>query len=580
MMKESNNKTIDRWVIIGLSALSLYYVLPFLLHLTNWGGRDWDLFTTIAAVPIDTVVRYGQFPYWNPYLAGGNILFHHPEVAFLTPFTLLYWIFGAVVGLKLQVLFCYFLGFYGSYRFARYFDLSRAASLLAAVGYFGSVHFALHFAEGHMPFTHFCFMPWFLYFVLNGERSLRYLIGAALSLALMALGNGGAIPLLYTMTFGGLLVLLLSLRDNSFRPLLNFVIGTVAGLAMAGVKFVPMVIYLVQNKWEGSPDEFVPLSALGSIFCGYDHSLFARHFDGQVWAWHEYGAYLSPLLLLLALWALIKRFRQHWPWLILLVFFLLLGLGNFGALSPWAILSKFPGFASARCTGRSFQFVVLAVSILGAFGFDSLRELFSRKLKPALSRYILWGLVAIVAVTNMVLAWPIMSSAHPFPSPEVTRDNEFRQVITEKPQAYQNFLENHGSLISPWLSATFPSRGLVDSANNVHTEYLLSGNLNLYSREYTPNRIAYEFYGLTTGELVIGMGYDPGWSITGSSMIKPQAGLISFPFIRGKKDVVLTYRTPYIGLGWIVSAVGLLLLGLLWWFSHREVSGLLKKHGR
>ena len=96
----------------GLSAiLSLFYTLPFLLKITWWGGRDWDLFTTMAAVPVGSLVDYGQFPFWNSYLGGGNILFHHPEVAVLSPFFLLYLVFGAVVGLKLQVLICYVIGF-------------------------------------------------------------------------------------------------------------------------------------------------------------------------------------------------------------------------------------------------------------------------------------------------------------------------------------------------------------------------------------------------------------------------------------------------------------------------------------
>ena len=99
--------------------LAVYYALPFLLKLTWWGVRDWDLFLTIAAAPAGSILDYGQFPFWNPYLSGGNILFHHPEVAVLTPFFLFYLLFGAVIGLKLQVLMAYFLGFWGSMRLGR-----------------------------------------------------------------------------------------------------------------------------------------------------------------------------------------------------------------------------------------------------------------------------------------------------------------------------------------------------------------------------------------------------------------------------------------------------------------------------
>jgi len=293
------------------------------------------LFLTIAGAPATSILEYGQFPFWNPYLGGGNILFHHPEVAVLSPFLLLYLLFGPVVGLKLQVLICYFVGIWGGHRLAKQLGMSDLAAVMIAFAYFGSVHFALHFAEGHIPFTHFCFLPWFLAMVLGAGEGRQRLIWGSLALALMILGNGAAIPLLYTLLFSGLLCALLSLSGKTMQYLKSFVLAVAGGIALSAVKFIPMVIYLSQNKWAGSPEESIPLSGLWSIFFGFEHSLFARNFPSQYWNWHEYGAYLSPLLILLAAAALIYRFRRYWIWLALGFFFLLLGLGNFSALSPW-----------------------------------------------------------------------------------------------------------------------------------------------------------------------------------------------------------------------------------------------------
>ena len=83
------DKRFGLFVPVVLFLLAVYYVLPFLLKLNYWGIRDWDLFTTVTAVPVSAIVDYGQFPFWNPYLMGGNILFHHPEVAIFSPFFLL-----------------------------------------------------------------------------------------------------------------------------------------------------------------------------------------------------------------------------------------------------------------------------------------------------------------------------------------------------------------------------------------------------------------------------------------------------------------------------------------------------------
>jgi hypothetical protein len=543
--------------------LAVYYTLPFLLKYDYWGVRDWDMFTTLAAVPAGTIVHYGQFPFWNPYLGGGNILFHHPQVAVLSPFLLLYLIFGAVVGLKLQVLVCYFLGFWGSHRLAMSLGISRWAAMITTLAYFGSVHFALHFAEGHISFTHFCFLPWFVYFVMNSSKNRRNVISAGVVLALIVLGNSAAVVLLYTLLFSALFFVLCSLEAKKITYLKHLIVSVLAGLGLAAAKFVPMVVYMIQNKWEGNPDESIPITALGSIFFGLKHSLFARNFPQQYWNWHEYGAYISPLLLLLAVIALFVHFRRHRIWLIMALFFLLLGLGNFNPLSPWALLSHLPGFYSARCTGRAFQFVILSVSVLGGFGFDYLRN------KIAIHRQRLLGSVlsaaaTVIIFTNLMLVWPIMSSAFTKEPKEVFRSPVFTHVILPESRTYENYLANHGSLITPWVPAYHPSRGLVSASDSVFMEHILRGEARVAHRHYTPNRIVYEIEGLEAGDMVISMGYDPGWRAADERRLWQVQGLITFAFQKGPQRVVLEYRPPYFLLGLAVSVISLLMLIVIW----------------
>lgn len=542
--------------------LAIYYTLPFLYRYDYWGVRDWGLFTTIAAVPAGSIIHYSQFPFWNPYLGGGNILFHHPEVAVLSPFFPLYLIFGAVIGLKIQVLICYFLGFWGSHRLFCRLGVSPAASAMSSVAYFGSVHFVLHFAEGHIPFTHFCFLPWFVYFVLLSVEKRKQLAPAALALALMILGNGAAVPLLYTVTFSSLLFALMSLERRKLAYFRNLAVAAVAGAALAAVKSLPMVIYLVQNRWERGPEESIPLSALAGIFFGFNHSLYARNFADQYWSWHEYGAYISPILIIFALAALFHNLRKHKVWLVLLLFFLVLGLGNFGSLSPWALLSHLPGFSSARCSGRSFQFVILSAAVLGGFGFDYLREKLSsscRWLKLTLP-----AAAGVVILTNLGFAVPIMMSAFNKKPEQVFRSPVFAHVIDDKPQAYKNYLANRGSLIAPWLSAYHPSRALVDENDKVLPDHVLIGKAEVMRRLYTPNRIEYELDAAEGGQIVIGMGYDVGWKASDKRSVYEKRGLIAFSFQPGRSQVSLSYRTPYFYTGLIISLATLVGLATLY----------------
>lgn len=542
--------------------LAVYYTLPFLMKISYWGVRDWDLFTSIAEIPAGSIIHFGQFPFWNPYMGGGNILFHHPEVGVLTPFFLLYMIFGAVVGLKLQVLICYFLGFWGSHKLFNSLGMSKIAGLVASVAYFGSVHFALHFAEGHIPFTHYAFLPWFVFFVLQAGQSKKNILWASLTLALMILGNGAAIPLLYTMLFTSLLIILRSIQNRNIIELKNLILATVGGIGLSAIKFLPMAVYLFQNKWPGNPEESIPINALGSIFFGLKHSLFTQNFEGQYWAWHEYGAYISPVLVLLAIFILIKKFKPYLIWFILATFFLVLGMGNFGTLSPWNILSHFPGFESARCTGRSFQFVILPVAILAGHALDRL-SLFFKESHFKFGKVILPLLGGIIIITNMVFAWPIMDSAFHKKPINVVRTPVFQHVIDDEAYAYQNYLANKGSLITPWLSAYHPSRAIVDPDENVLMEYIKSGEAEIIHRNYNNNEITYELNGIKAGKIMICMGYDPGWyAVDGRQLIEDQR-VIAFDYDKGKQIIELKYRTPYFYPGLIISLLTIAFMGFI-----------------
>ncbi|MDH4032321.1 MAG: hypothetical protein OEV80_00815, partial [candidate division Zixibacteria bacterium] len=309
---------------------------------------------------------------------------------------------------------------------------------------------------------------------------------------------------------------------------------------------------------------------LGSIFFGLKHSLYEQNFAEQFWAWHEYGAYMSPLLVILAVFALILCWRRHWYWIVLALFFLILGLGNFGWFSPWSLLSHLPGFSSARCTGRAFQMVILSIAILGGFGFDLIRRRFAESARRVWVNSAISLSVVIIIATNLILAWPIMSSAFKQPPQAVPRSDTFVQVVDDQPQAYKNYLANRGSLVTPWLSAYHPSRGLVDMANVVHAEYVASGKIDSVQREYTPNRIEYEFTATQPGELIIGMGYDRGWRTEDGRELTERQGLLSFSFEAGSQRVVMVYGTPYFCHGLVISLIFVVGTVLASMFARRQ----------
>ena len=531
--------------------VAFIFTLPFLLKWDYIGVGDWELFITIMAVPAKTILYYHQFPFWNPYIGGGNILFAHPEVGILSPFFPLVLLFGAVAGLKLQVLLAYFLGFWGSFLLARKLGLSGIASYLVSFVYFGGSYFALHFSIGHIPFTHFCFLPWLLYFLLQSRNNWKYILAGALAVAFIILGNGAAVPILYTAFFSAIFAIAFSIEGRSFALIKAYLFSVIGGLLLAAVKFIPMFHYLSQNKWEGMPSDSTPIALLPPAFFSFNHEIFRQAGSGQYWGWHEYSAYISPLVVLLALVGLIFSFKKCRLWLVIGLFFLIFGMGNFSSLSPWNLMMQVPGFSSIRSPARAFQFVILAAAVMGGFGMDYLIEKLRTLMRGA---GILAGIfVGIILLGNFLINLPAFQSIA-LKKPEAVRfSEEFKQEIGRKDRIYDQFLHNRGSLAAPWLSGYRESRGLVTPLNEVLMEYIPEGQLQVLRRDYTPNRVEYDVDPAQAGTIIFGIGYDEGWHADDGRAVSENNGLVSVRFGINDRKIGLYYRTPYFYFGLIIT---------------------------
>ena len=542
--------------------ISLVFVLPFLLKWKYIGVGDWELFVTMAAIPVKTVLHFHQFPFWNPYIGGGNILFAHPEVGVLSPFFILLLIFGPIGGLKLQMLVCYFLGFWGSYKMAGRLGLSDITSYLVSFAYFGSSYFSLHFSIGHVPFTHFCFLPWFIYFLLKVEDNWKYIFGAGLTIALIVIGNGAAVPFLYTLFFTGVFVIMYSIEKKSVRFVKAYIGSIIMGLLLASVKFIPMFNYLTHNQWEGMPNDFTPISlALKGLF-SFNQEIFQNVNPEQYWGFHEYGAFISPIVVILAIIGLIFSFKKCRLWLIAVFFFFLFGLGDLFDFSPWNLFMHVPGFSSIRSPARANQFVVLSIAVISGFGLDYLMEKikafdFSKNIASAI-------LVGVVLLINFLVNLPAFKTIDYKLPEEVVFHDDFRQAVGDADDIYELFRQNRGSLKAPWLSAYKESRGIVTPTEDVLMEYVLKGQVRVINRRYTPNKVEYEIAPSSEATIVFSIGYDPGWHATDGRPLYETNGLVTTDVAADESKIVLKYRPPYFIPGLIISVlsiIGCLLFG-------------------
>jgi hypothetical protein len=83
-MRESLNRILPKsrlgWVHLATTILSWLVILgmigfvlaPTLGDLRTVGGHDWDQMESHRYLVTKTILRFHQFPFWNPYSCGGH----------------------------------------------------------------------------------------------------------------------------------------------------------------------------------------------------------------------------------------------------------------------------------------------------------------------------------------------------------------------------------------------------------------------------------------------------------------------------------------------------------------------------
>ncbi len=558
---------IPSWLpYILFAGLSGILAFPILSNLDNWGIRDWDLFTTLHAAAVKSVIEYGQFPFWNPYIGGGNILFAHPEVSVLHPYFILLLVFGTVIGLKLQLLLSYYIGFIGCYKLSRKLNISYVGSYIPPIIFMLSSYFALHFSAGHLPFHYFSVLPWlFLFYEKSKENGIHILsIGGAV--AFMILGSGGAVPLLFSLFFLFLYSLFDINRKDKIRYPLYAIGGGLCGILFAAVKFLPMVDYLSRNPW--LPPEIkdvIPAEILFKMLFSFDQWLYGIYDSQLAWEWHEYGAFIGPVGFLLILTAVVFKFKLGRRYVVLGLIGLILALGSFvSSWSPWDLLHKFPGFESMRVPSRLILLTLFSFSLLAGVGTDYLLSYFKRGKTIAVTIVF----VALTA-THLLVVMPILNNTFVRQPVKPEQNFDFRQIEGNPNQMYAALLSNRGTIRAAWVSAYKGGRGIFDG-QKLHEYYSENNAVEVISREFSPNRILFRISSPSGGQLVVGQGYDRSWRRADNEKIDEFNSLISLKIVPGQHQVEVYNRPDYFYLGLAITIISILAgVYLAWKFGFR-----------
>src|SRR5688572_5511110 len=159
------------------AALALAFSWPLLTRLSATGIWDWSEAAATYEGARHTVLQYGQFPLWSPYLCGGYPAIGNPQTYWLSPVFLFVLLFGSIVGPKLAVTAYIVVGSLGMWLLARRLGISHPAALLAAPVYLTSGFMGIHLSGGQFLWLSLVWVPWIFLGYIRGRHSLPWLVG-------------------------------------------------------------------------------------------------------------------------------------------------------------------------------------------------------------------------------------------------------------------------------------------------------------------------------------------------------------------------------------------------------------------
>ncbi|OFW07120.1 MAG: hypothetical protein A3I61_08415 [Acidobacteria bacterium RIFCSPLOWO2_02_FULL_68_18] len=543
--------------LAALTAASLAFAAVFCWPLFGSLGevgvqRDWDQHLAFHWVPFATVTQYAQIPLWNPFLCGGMPMLGNPQSRWLTPFFVLHLWGGPELGLELEIIAHIALAWLGAFLLGRTCGLSRLAALAPATAFAGSSYHYLHLAEGHLTWLPFAYMPW----ILAAASSNRPLLaGAGLALAI---GEGGVYPATYTGLALGVLALYGSLAGRSARPLAHLGATGAMAACLAAPKLLLVLPLLARNPRLTAAREHTSLDVLVQALVGRGTSVP----PGYDYGFHEYGAYVGPIFLLLAMygasaWTLKRRTA---PWLILFGLGLVLSFGGAlgGESSPWALLHRLPLFASLRAPSRFLVLSVLAVGMLAGFGVDRLaREDRGRRRAAAVA------LLLTAAADLALMGPPHLQNVFATSGTSLQRSESFVQLDDEdNRRTYAIARANMGALncYEP-LQPTVAPIGINEPGYRGE-QYLLAGG-RVSRVEWSPHRLTYETSSDGPNTLVINANFDRSWQVVaGRGRTFDYGGLLAVEIPPGPQRLSVAYRSTRFTLG-VMLALGALVFASL-----------------
>lgn len=577
------------WVALGSLVFAAVFFYPILCEIKYLGPglHDWlvapphfsnlarlpinndsDLFDQLRWVPYYTLTHFHQWPFWNPYKCGGMSMIGNPESGIVTPFLLIYLVGGLLAGIFLEIYLHIAIAFVGGYVLGRELGLRPVACIVLAGMFPSSSWLPLHIAFGHLNFLSAAYLPWIIAMLMAACR-LGQAFPAAIGGIFCALTlTEGNYTFLYAVMLVAIVATTLAVITLSMRPLIMAAIVGVFAFAFGALKFIPLEEWLrIHPRPEFGPSF---LTWTGAMI-----SLFSRNQDAyrpspSVWYMVEYGGYLGAPFVALALVGIVAGPRRALPFVLGVVFFFLLFMGDTGPHALITYVREFPLGKNIGICGRWAIPLVFCVGVLAALGAQFVCDHWGR-----------WGprTAAVLLSVGLIDAWIVGSPNYrylfhyEFERPR--RSESFRQFWVETP-IYMTYIAeaNMGSVNCQGFGYNVPSNGVLGyNQKGYPGEYFMSDG-SVEQTEWTPNRLSFDVSTTGSTTLVINQNFDIDWHLeSGNGTMASDHGRLAVEVPAGNQRLTLFYRPRHIVLAFLTTLGGLIALVLLWWWEHSPAAG-------
>ncbi|MBD3388493.1 MAG: hypothetical protein GF416_05425 [Candidatus Altiarchaeales archaeon] len=573
------------YLLFAAALIIVIYLFPAFGRYNYWGIGDWNQFQTFYQSAKNTIVKYHQFPLWNPYICGGNVQLAYPQPGFLSPYLITLLVFDVAHGIKINLALYFITGVIGCYLLSRKMGLGAYSTLLFSMTFVLSGYFAHRINQGHVPTLIIVYLPLIVYLYWKTLEDFKYAPLMAVVVALYVLEAHPFLTTLvmmflvfYSVFLSGTTAVSITLRGEKRRarswakylpaakPLTVAVAVSLLAAMLVGFKVVPGLDFAHDNPRMVSDDTGFNRGLLKDALL-----LGKKSENRHSWGWHEYNGYIGVVPLILAVLGMLLSLRK--PKLLALMMFLaFITMYSFNEYSPvnlWELFHKLPLFSSQHLPMRSIAYITFILSFFAGLGLDRIERANSHLAKLVL----VFVVVNLFTVnTNLIEGTfrytPRMDYESSIGAFHQAEDVDDRGSPSDN--MYSFVLQDVG------VTNCYAPGGLnnhatpVQRANYRGEAYLMGGSGSARVFAFSPNQVDVIVDTPAPNVVVINQNYYEGWSADGIAAENTR-GLVSARVDAGKKMVSFSYEPPGLKLGVALSLLGLLLSAIIYRGEHRKM---------